>query len=259
MAATNLQMALQQQQAALQMAQAGILPPATPGLNPQAQAAAMAHTAALMAGMNQDPNMVQAAAGALPGFSMMPGMMPDATAGWCTQDGLCQVTLWAHVLFGNPEPCSAASHSAESCAWVRVCCQRHAATSLFVQPAARELFTPSLIPACCGLSPAGVGGMNQMQMIMYYAQLGMMSQMNNAGGNLGMGMPPPAPGALPNMPNMMFPMMTPQQMAAFCATTQQQWPAGMPAVPGMPASAIANIAAAAAVAATAATNQDVSC
>jgi hypothetical protein len=102
---------------------------------------------------------------------------------------------------------------------------------------------------------AGVGGMNQMQMLMYYAQLGMMAQMNTGGGGMGMPGVPPA-GALPNMPNManpmMFPMMNPQQMAAFCASAQQQWQAGMPA------STIANIAAAAAVAATAATNQDVS-
>jgi hypothetical protein len=97
--------------------------------------------------------------------------------------------------------------------------------------------------------------MNQMQMLMYYAQLGMLAQMNNGGGGMGMPGVPPA-GPLPNMPNManpmMFPMMNPQQMAAFCASAQQQWQAGMPA------SAIANIAAAAAVAATAATNQDVS-
>eukprot|EP00879_Flechtneria_rotunda_P003766 GHRR01004005.1.p1 GENE.GHRR01004005.1~~GHRR01004005.1.p1 ORF type:complete len:548 (+),score=217.70 GHRR01004005.1:2432-4075(+) len=89
--------------------------------------------------------------------------------------------------------------------------------------------------------------MNQMQMLMYYAQLGMMSQMHGANG-MGVGM---LPGTMPNMPNMssmMFPMMTPQQLAAFCAAGQQHWQAGMPA------SAIANIAAAAAAAATAATN-----
>lgn len=112
-----------------------------------------------------------------------------------------------------------------------------------------------LVPLRTLLLSTGVGGMNQMQMLMYYAQLGMMAQMNNAGG--GMGMPGvPAAGGLPNMPGManpmMFSMMNPQQMAAFCASAQQQWQAGMPAT------AIANIAAAAAVAATAATNQDVS-
>ncbi|WIA19593.1 hypothetical protein OEZ85_005532 [Tetradesmus obliquus] len=178
MAAANMQMLLQQQQAALQMAQSGMLPGAA-GLPPQ-QAAAMAQAAALMAGMNPADAGMQAAAAGLPGYNMMPPMMPDAAA-------------------------------------------------------------------------AGVGGMNQMQMLMYYAQLGMMAQMNNAGG--GMGMPGvPAAGGLPNMPGManpmMFSMMNPQQMAAFCASAQQQWQAGMPAT------AIANIAAAAAVAATAATNQD---
>jgi hypothetical protein len=78
MAATNLQMALQQQQAALQMTQSGMLPGAA-GLPPQ-QAAAMAQAAALMAGMSPADASMQAAAAGLPGYNMMPPMMPDASA-----------------------------------------------------------------------------------------------------------------------------------------------------------------------------------
>lgn len=112
-----------------------------------------------------------------------------------------------------------------------------------------------MMDAAGGMDTAG---MNQMQMLMYYAHLGMMAHMN---GGPPMGLPgtptavnsnPMAAAAAGGMaPNpMMFSMMNPQQLAAFSAT-QQQWP------PNMPASAIANIAAAAAVAATAASNPEV--
>lgn len=170
--AADLQMVLQQQAAILNQ-QPNLMTPGTP-LPHQAQAAAMAQTAALMANMGQDPT---AAAAGLSAYSpMLGGVLSDASA--------------------------------------------------------------------------GVGNM-QMQMLMYYAQLGMMAQMNGGGNNMGMGIQ--AAGGMPNMANpMMFPMMTPQQMAASFAAAQQQWQAGMPA------SAIANIAAAAAVAATAASNPEVS-
>lgn len=166
-AGPDLQMVLQQQ--AMLAQQPNLMAPGTPLPN-QAQAAAMAQTAALMANMGQDPT---AAAAGLSAYNpMLGGVLPDA-------------------------------------------------------------------------------GNMQMQMLMYYAQLGMMAQMNGGGNNMGMGMQ--APAGMPNMANpMMFPMMTPQQMAASFAAAQQQWQAGMPA------SAIANIAAAAAVAATAASNPEVS-
>lgn len=89
LAATNLHVALQQQQqqAALQMMQQpGLLPGATAAL-PQptsnAQAAAMAQAAALMAGM-QDTT----AAASPGGFNMLSSMMPDAAA---NQPGQYQV------------------------------------------------------------------------------------------------------------------------------------------------------------------------
>jgi len=114
--------------------------------------------------------------------------------------------------------------------------------------------------AAAGAMDSSAAGMNQMQMLMYFAHLGMVAHMNN-GGNMGL---PGTPTAMANSPMaaaaaatggmganpMLFSMMNPQQLAAFNAT-QQQWPSGMPA------SAIANIAAAAAVAATAASNPEV--
>lgn len=130
---------------------------------------------------------------------------------------------------------------------------------------------PSFAGMMHGMMDAAAGSMDasangsQMQMLMYFAHLGMMAHMN--GGN-GMGMPGTPPAAMANSPMaaaaaaaaaggmnnpMMFSMMNgmnPQQLAAFSAA-QQQWQAGMPA------SAIANIAAAAAVAATAASNPEV--
>ena len=105
------------------------------------------------------------------------------------------------------------------------------------------------------------GGMNQMQMLMYFAHLGMVAHMNG-GGTPGLPGTPTAvaspmaaaaaAAAAGGMPHnsMLFSMMTPQQLAALSAS-QQQWPSGMPA------SAIANIAAAAAVAATAASHPEV--
>lgn len=168
---SDLQQLAVQQQAAMLAQQPNLMTPGA-GLPHQAQVAAMAQAAALMANMGQDP----AAAAAMSGYNPMLGnaMLPDT------------------------------------------------------------------------------GGNNlQMQMLMYYAQLGMMAQMNGGGNNISMGMQGAAP--MPNIGSpMMFPMMTPQQMAAQFAAAQQQWQAGMPA------SAIANIAAAAAVAATAATNPEVS-
>ena len=86
-----------------------------------------------------------------------------------------------------------------------------------------------------------------MQMLLYFAQLGMFAHMN---GNSNVGVAGVPPSGVSNMPNMMFPMMAPQMAA--CAA-QQQWQAA-----GMAPSTIANIAAAAAVAATAATSHDVS-
>lgn len=124
---------------------------------------------------------------------------------------------------------------------------------------------PSLAGMMQGMVDAAGGGMdtagmNQMQMLMYFAQLGMMAHMN--GGN-GMSPMPGTPTAMANSPMaaaaaaagamnnpMLFSMMNPQQLAAFNAA-QQQWQGNMPA------SAIANIAAAAAVAATAASNPEV--
>lgn len=83
----------------------------------------------------------------------------------------------------------------------------------------------------------------QMQMLLYYAQLGMCTAMNGTS----MGPPLPLPAGAPPVANMpMFPMLTPGQVAAAA-----QWQAGMG-----PAQ-LANIAAAAAVAATAVTSNEV--
>lgn len=101
-------------------------------------------------------------------------------------------------------------------------------------------------------------GMNQMQMLMYFAHLGMMAH------GTGMSLPGTPTAAMANSPMaaaaaaagmnnpMLFNMMNPQQLAAITAA-QQQWQANMAP------STIANIAAAAAVAATAASNPEVSC
>jgi hypothetical protein len=118
-----------------------------------------------------------------------------------------------------------------------------------------------MMDAAGGMDSAAAAGMNQMQMLMYFAQLGMMASMNGSP----MSMPGTPTAAMTNSPMaaaaaaaaaggmanpMLFNMMNPQQLAAFNAA-QQHWQAGMPA------SAIANIAAAAAVAATAASNPEV--
>jgi hypothetical protein len=118
-----------------------------------------------------------------------------------------------------------------------------------------------MMDAAGGMDATAATGMNQMQMLMYFAQLGMMASMN---GSPGMSLPGTPTAAMTNSPMaaaaaaaaaggmanpMLFNMMNPQQLAAFNAA-QQQWQSGMPA------SAIANIAAAAAVAATAASNPE---